>query len=118
MMNGPATGGMTTAIDDVRLVSEASRRLLGEDHSKWVKPLGYPDSLAHCIIDSAFSLRAHYSGVINVRRRYDISRTAADADPTADSVDDLIGAIERAGGRRRPLRRCSRAKPKRPERAA
>lgn len=84
--------------NDVQRVVDAARQLLGEDQSKWVEPLGYPNSLAHCIIDSTYSLRARYSSVINVRIRYDDVRKVDGGDPTTDGVHQLIRAIDDAGG--------------------
>ncbi|MBE9925186.1 hypothetical protein G8C93_04675 [Cellulosimicrobium cellulans] len=64
----------------------------------WVEPKGYRDSLALSAIDAVYSLRAHYSGVVNVLDRYRALRRSEGADPYLDSGPDLLAVIEQAGG--------------------
>ena len=59
---------------------------------------GYPDSLALCAVDSVYSLAARYAGVTNAVSRYVDARAESGADATADSLTDLIEAIDSAGG--------------------
>lgn len=82
---------------DARSVEAAALELLGP-RDAWYFPGGYRDSLAHCIVDSVYSLRARYSVVTKVRARYDAARVAASGDPSRDGVDELVAAIDKAGG--------------------
>lgn len=82
---------------DVAAVVEYARENL-EPSSEWVRPAGYPESLALCIVDSVYSLRVKYTSVINVLNNYRKKRREDGGDPTTDNATDLLAAIEDAGG--------------------
>jgi len=86
IMNDDAVAVRTLALDTLGLPET------------WVEPQGYRDSLALSAIDAVFSLRAHYSGVVNILDRYRALRRSEGADPYQDSGRDLIAVIEKAGG--------------------
>lgn len=56
---------------------------------------GYRDSLALCAVDSVYSLAARYQATTNVVSRYRESRGET---AEADSLADLVAAIDAAGG--------------------
>ncbi|MCC2308844.1 hypothetical protein [Cellulomonas chengniuliangii] len=85
---------MSTDAEAVRVRVEAQL----PDLSAWINPSGYRDSLAMCVLDSVFSLRASYASTVRVLDRYRASRRAAGGDPNRDGIDDLIAAVEGAGG--------------------
>lgn len=68
------------------------------DRSGWTDPSGYRDSLAMCVLDSVFSLRASYASTVRVLARYRAVRRPAGGDPNHDRLDDLVAAVEDAGG--------------------
>lgn len=83
--------------NDAVAVAEYVRAELGPS-DEWVRPAGYPDSLALCIVDSVYSLRVKYTSVINVLNNYRQKRREEGADPVHDSASDLLAAIDAAGG--------------------
>lgn len=82
---------------DAELIVEAVKRELGP-REDWKRPRGYPDSLALCVIDSVFSLRARYSTVENVVGAYRQARATQDGVADTDGTPELLSAIETAGG--------------------
>lgn len=66
--------------------------------NEWKDPSGYRGSLALCVIDSAFSLRASYASTSRVLERYRAVRQAAGADADVDNLMDLVAAIDSVGG--------------------
>lgn len=85
---------MSADAEAVRVRAEAQL----PDRSGWTDPAGYRDSLAMCVLDSIFSLRASYASTVHVLARYRGVRRAAGADPNRDGLADLIAAVEVAGG--------------------
>ena len=83
--------------DDATAVRDLALSTLGLPET-WEEPQGYPDSLALSAIDAVYSLRAHYSGVVNVLDRYRALRRAQGADPYQDSGPALLAVIDGAGG--------------------
>lgn len=66
--------------------------------SEWLDPSGYKGSLALCVIDSAFSLRATYASTTRVLSRYRAVRLATGADADVDNLTDLVATIDAVGG--------------------
>lgn len=64
------------------------------DPSGWRAPVEFPDSLALCALNSAYSLRGSSAAATNVLARYRVFRPTADTDSGAD----LIMAMDSAGG--------------------
>lgn len=64
------------------------------DNALWIKPDGYPESLALCIIDSIYSTGSHYSSVVNVINRY------REKHGSSDGAAALVQSISGAGGPR------------------
>ena len=85
---------------DAELVVEAVMRELGPVDS-WKRPRGYPDSLALCVIDSVFSLRARYAAVENVVVAYREARATQGGSAETDGAAELLNAIAAAGGAER-----------------
>lgn len=84
---------------DGHAVAEQVRRTLPPPES-WTNPTGYRGSLALCVIDSVFSLRAAYSSTVAVVNRYRAARQQAGADPEIDGLGELVAAIDSVGGPR------------------
>ena len=78
---------------DVIKVLDAVTADLGAP-ATWGMPVEFPDSLALCALNAAYSLRAHSTSGANVIARYRAHRESADS----DSGPDLIGAMDDAGG--------------------
>lgn len=66
---------------------------LGEP-STWRKPVEFPDSLALCALNSAYSLRGHSTAAIKVLDRYRALRPSADT----DTGPELVAAMDASGG--------------------
>jgi hypothetical protein len=64
----------------------------------WTDPAGYQQSLALCVVDSVFSLRATYVSTIAALRRYRAVRHGSGADPETDDLRDLVATIDARGG--------------------
>lgn len=64
------------------------------DPATWTAPVEFPDSLALCALNSAYSLRATSASAKNVLARYRAVRPAADS----DSGPDLLQAMDDEGG--------------------
>lgn len=64
------------------------------DPKDWHAPVEFPDSLALCALNSAYSLRATSASVVRVLNRYRNLRPTADT----DSGPDLCRAMDEAGG--------------------
>ena len=89
---------MTTESDGQAVARLAEERLGRPETWKDKSDYGYPDSLALCVIDSAFSLRVRYGSVKAVIRKYRGTRAADGADANLDGTPELIAAIDRHGG--------------------
>lgn len=56
-------------------------------------PMGYPDGLGLCIVDSVQSLGVKYKSVINVLDKYRKHRRDQGFDPYKDGADDLLATF-------------------------
>ena len=66
------------------------------DPEAWLRPPGYPDSLALCLLDSVWSLGANYDyHVVRVLNRY---RSLRGHRAATDTATDLIQSVETCGG--------------------
>jgi hypothetical protein len=84
--------------EDAKKLADFCRQTLGEP-ADWKGQVGYPESLALCVIDSIWSLAANYdSHVVRVLDRYRELRRDSGADPNKDSAGDLLKTIEELGG--------------------
>jgi len=61
-------------------------------------PVGYPDSLALCIIDSIQSTGVKYPSVEKVVARYRAYRRERAGDPNADGIPELLATFKRCNG--------------------
>lgn len=86
-----------TVAGDVDAVEKFVRNRLGEP-SSWAEPAGYPDSLALCAIDSAYSLQSRYTATVHVLDHYRTYRREQGGDPNKDGVPELLAAIQQVGG--------------------
>lgn len=84
---------MTVTDAEINALVEYCEAHLG-DPNLWTTPVGYPNSLALCIIDSIYSTGSHYSSVVNVIERYTALRG------TRDGAKTLAQSIQHAGGAR------------------
>jgi len=78
---------------ELDLVVARCRDVLG-DPATWVTPLGYPDSLGLCVLDSIWSIGVRYQSVERVVTAYRAAAPGADT----SSATDLRRAIADAGG--------------------
>ncbi|WP_029291285.1 hypothetical protein [Cellulomonas sp. HZM] len=85
---------MTSDAEAVRALVDA--QLAAPD--TWKDPSGYRGSLALCVLDSVFSLRATYPATARVLKRFRAARKAAGSDPDVDNLADLVAAIDEVGG--------------------
>lgn len=79
--------------DDLEQLLKSIEVDLG-DPAEWPAPVEFRDSLALCVLNSVYSLRASSPSVVNVLNRYRAARPSADT----DSGSDLLEAIGEAGG--------------------
>jgi hypothetical protein len=84
------------AEDVARLVARC-REFLGPVES-WVAPVGYPDGLALCVLDSVWSIGVRYGGVEAVLGRYRVLRENDGAVAARDGLTELVAVIDRLGG--------------------
>jgi hypothetical protein len=68
------------------------------DRGTWTDPAGYRQSLALCVVDAVFSLRATYAATTAALGRYRAVRCASGAEPEADGLRDLVATVEASGG--------------------
>lgn len=80
---------------DLQIFLKAIGKDLG-DPANWSAPVEFPDSLALCALNSAYSLRATSTSVQRVLARYRAVSPTADT----DGGPDLISAMDDAGGPR------------------
>ncbi|MEI4270876.1 hypothetical protein TEK04_03985 [Klenkia sp. LSe6-5] len=83
--------------DDVTVLAAACRAQLGPEDT-WTPPVGYPDSLALCVVDAVWSMGVRYGGVQRVVQRYLTARSAVGADGRHDGARDLLDQADRFGG--------------------
>lgn len=65
---------------------------------QWSTPVGYPDSLALCVIDAIQSIGVRYGAVVNVVNRYRQFRSGVEGRPAADDLTDLAATFRGLGG--------------------
>ncbi|MHC9292738.1 heme peroxidase [Mycobacterium sp. LTG2003] len=82
---------------DIDLLHTACERDLG-DPELWFSPIGYPNSLALCVIDAIYSTGARYVTVEKVIARYRDYRTAQDGDAESDGLTELLATVRELGG--------------------
>ena len=95
---------MYTVHEETRQLTNRTRILIdhiaqeiGEDHSTWRVPRGYP-GVACAILDALYSTGNHYSGVKNLVSRYAALRGADTPQELLDGPKELIETVEGAGG--------------------
>lgn len=66
--------------------------------ARWPIPVGYPDSLALCVIDAIQSVGVRYRSVVHVVTRYKEYRADAGGDALRDGIDELLATSEELGG--------------------
>lgn len=64
----------------------------------WTDPAGYRRSLALCVVDAVFSLRATYASTTAALERYRTARRGAGADPEVDGLRELVTTVDAGGG--------------------
>ncbi|MDR3659272.1 MAG: heme peroxidase [Mycobacterium sp.] len=85
---------MKTGIEQLRAACE---RDLGYP-SDWPEPVGYPNSLALCIIDAIYVTGACHLTVEKVVERYRDYRAAQGGDADADGAPELLATVRELGG--------------------
>lgn len=83
--------------DRTRVLVERIAQDLGEDHSTWRVPRGYP-GVACSVLDAIYSTGNHYSGVERLVSRYAALRGANSPQDLLDGPTELITTMEGAGG--------------------
>lgn len=85
---------------DGRTVVALVREELGspEQWLSFPSNYGYRGSLALCVVDAVYSLRAQYTAVLSVVDRYRQARLAEGGAPDTDGLPELLLAIETHGG--------------------
>ena len=92
MTNGTSDSGDT----DIDKVIKACEERLGSS-AEWKPFDGYPHSLALCILDSIWSIGAHYSITRGVVQRYR-SRRRWQGNPDQDGLPELLALYAEIGG--------------------
>ena len=92
-----AIWGMAMTTEDADKLEVEVREKLGDPES-WPHPVGFPDSLALCALNSVYSLRGTSAAGRNVMRRYRAHRQEQGANPDYDDGSDLLEAIDHVGG--------------------
>lgn len=64
----------------------------------WAAPVGYPDSLALCVIDSIWSIGIRYATVDRVVDSYRARRNGRGGDADTDGAEELLADVDAAGG--------------------
>lgn len=82
---------------DIDRLRAACERDLG-DPAEWPMPVGYPDSLALCIIDAIYVTGARHLTVDKIIERYRSYRAGQGADADADGAPELLANVEALGG--------------------
>lgn len=88
---------MNTEIERLRAACE---RDLG-DPAGWPEPVGYPKSLALCIIDAIYVTGARHLTVEKVIERYRGHRSGQGGDPDTDGAVELLASVHEFGGAQR-----------------
>ncbi|SEB20217.1 MULTISPECIES: hypothetical protein [unclassified Mycobacterium] len=85
---------MNAGIERLRAACE---RDLG-DPAGWPTPVGYPDSLALCIIDAIYAPGARHLTVDSIVERYRSYRAGQGGDADTDGAPELLANVEALGG--------------------
>lgn len=68
------------------------------DPAGWPEPVGYPKSLALCIIDAIYVTGARHLTVENVVERYRSHRAGRGGDADTDGAVELLASVDEFGG--------------------
>lgn len=82
---------------DIERLRAACERDL-DDPAGWPSPVGYPDSLALCIIDAIYAPGARHLTVDRILERYRSYRAGQGADADTDGAPELLANVEALGG--------------------
>lgn len=82
---------------DIERLRAACERDLG-DPAGWPTPVGYPDSLALCIIDAIYAPGARHLTVDSIVERYRSYRAGQGGDADTDGAPELLANVEALGG--------------------
>ncbi|MGX9672378.1 heme peroxidase [Mycobacterium sp. HM-7] len=82
---------------DIEQLRAACERDLG-DPVDWPAPVGYPDSLALCIIDAIYAPGARHLTVDKIIERYRSYRAGQGGDADTDGAPELLANVEALGG--------------------
>jgi hypothetical protein len=82
---------------DIERLRAACERDLG-DPAGWPSPVGYPNSLALCIIDAIYAPGARHLTVDKIVERYRSYRAGQRADADTDGAPELLANVEALGG--------------------
>ncbi|TDK86504.1 MULTISPECIES: heme peroxidase [Mycolicibacterium] len=82
---------------DIERLRAACERDLG-DPAGWPTPVGYPDSLALCIIDAIYAPGARHLTVDSILERYRSYRAGQGGDADTDGAPELLANVEALGG--------------------
>ncbi|MUL78312.1 heme peroxidase [Mycolicibacterium sp. CBMA 226] len=82
---------------DIERLRAACERDLG-DPAGWPSPVGYPNSLALCIIDAIYAPGARHLTVDKIIERYRSYRAGQRADADTDGAPELLANVEALGG--------------------
>ena len=88
---------MPPTTEDIESLRVRCLEVLGSPPD-WVAPVGYPDSLALCVIDSIWSIGIRYATVDRVVDSYRARRIGLGRDADADGTEELLGDVAAAGG--------------------
>lgn len=87
----------TTMNADIEQLRAACERDLG-DPASWPMPVGYPNSLALCIIDAIYATGARHETVDTIIERYRSYRAGQGGDADTDGAPELLANVEALGG--------------------
>ena len=82
---------------DIEQLRAACERDLG-DPASWPMPVGYPNSLALCIIDAIYATGARHETVDTIIERYRSYRAGQGGDADTDGAPELLANVEALGG--------------------
>lgn len=82
---------------DIELLRAAVEHDLGEP-ALWPTAIGYPNSLALCIIDAVYVTGARHQGVEKIIERYRRFRGGQGGDAATDGAVELLASVRDAGG--------------------
>jgi hypothetical protein len=82
--------------EEVHAVADRCVRLFG-DGADWTVPVGYPDSLALCVIDSVQAAGVKYATVLSVVDRYRAYRARSGRNADKDGASSLLETFDELG---------------------